>query len=226
MSLATYTDVAELYRSRGADVNPYRPLFTGDVLPEVSIPGLPGPGMAVVVAHPCSFRGAGGRLNDRVLVARVKPVNKEGRSVWEKGFFDRMPLPDVDGPGYWAAFLDEIGLASSQELASSERLACLSDFGINMLQQRLTCHFTRAQVPTHIFNDAFSHTYEESELLEDWTSALCEAGSAMGDAERSFDQFMGEGAPSRRKRLEAPEQRSAVRRECRRQAAALVRELV
>ena len=87
MSLATYTDVAELYRSRGADVNPYRPLFTGDVLPEVSIPGLPGPGMAVVVAHPCSFRGAGGRLNDRVLVARVKPVNKEGALGLGEGLF-------------------------------------------------------------------------------------------------------------------------------------------
>jgi hypothetical protein len=223
MSLATYADVAQLYRARGPEVSPHRPLFTGDVLRDVSIPGLPGPGMAVVVAHPCSFRGRGGRLNERVLVARVNRVNREGPFAWPTRFFDRMPLPDVDGEGHWAGFLEEIGLASSEEVIGAQRLACLSDFGINMLQQRLTCHFTRAKVPTHVFNEAFSHTYEEAELLEDWTSTLCEGGFDKGDADISFDQFMGDGTPSRRKRLEDPQQRSAIRRDCRQQAATLVR---
>ena len=219
MELATYSDSASLYRARGGDVNLYRPLFTGDVFRDIGIPGLPGTGLALVIAHPCSFRGGEGRLGPTVLVARVQTVAKEGASAWASRFYDKMPLPDLDGPGYWAGLFDSIGLATSEALLADERVACLSDFGVNMLQQRLTCSLTRAKIPTQEFNRAFSHTYEEAELLEDWTSELCGAGDNRAEAERSFDEFMREGDPSRRKLLEDPQHRHAVRQECRKQIA-------
>lgn len=57
MNLATYTEPDELYLARGVEVNANRPLFTGDVLLHVAIPGVQGGGLGIVIAHPCSIRG-------------------------------------------------------------------------------------------------------------------------------------------------------------------------
>lgn len=53
------------------------------------------------MAHPCSFRGAGGQLADRVLVAGLEEIPKPGRSAWKTGYLNRMPLPDLDGERFW-----------------------------------------------------------------------------------------------------------------------------
>ncbi|MDQ6782705.1 MAG: hypothetical protein M3063_04540 [Actinomycetota bacterium] len=63
VNLDTYAAPGRLYIARGDEVNPNRPLFTRDVFANVAIPGVEDQEMAMIVAHPCSFRaGAGVRL--------------------------------------------------------------------------------------------------------------------------------------------------------------------
>jgi hypothetical protein len=136
VNLATYEAAGELYLARGDDVNPNRPVFTGDVYHNVAIPGVQDKGMGLVVAHPCSFRIGDGQLAERVLTASVESVAKQGPRAWTKMFSDRMPLTDLEGEhSYWAGHLDKIGRALASDLLATERLACLSAFGVNMLQQ-------------------------------------------------------------------------------------------
>lgn len=224
MNLDTYNDPGELYRARGEDVNPNRPLFTGDVFEDVPVPSTQDNGMALILAHPCSFRVGEGRLADRVLVAAVHQTPKQGANVWKRGFLDRMPLPDLDGPGFWAAYFEETGRAVTDDLLATKRLACLSEVGVNMLQQRLTCHLTRVEVPTHQFSQAFSHTYEEADLLEDWTDTLNRAGWSQAEAASIFETFIRSGEPSYQQKLLDAQQRSAVRRECKQEASRLAAE--
>ena len=54
-------------------------------------------------------------------------------------------MPDLDGDGLWVAHLDLLGRATTADLLATQRVACLSESGVNMLQQRLTFHLTRAE---------------------------------------------------------------------------------
>jgi hypothetical protein len=56
--LETYSNPEDIYLARGSDVPIARPVFTGDVFDDVPIPGVQNQGLAIVVAHPCSIRGA------------------------------------------------------------------------------------------------------------------------------------------------------------------------
>ena len=88
----------------------------------------------------------------------------------------------------------------------------LSEPGINQLQQRLVFHQTRLVVPTTTFQEAFDHTYEEAELLENWSTDLGEFDS---DPAASFDTWIREGSPSRQERLLNYADRAPIRRELR-----------
>lgn len=222
MTLDTFDSADDLYLARGEEVNPHRPLFTGDVFADLVIPGVIEDGMAMIVAHPCTFR-AGAVLADRVLVARVVPHSKQGPGSWRTGFYDRMPLPDVSGTGQWVGNLDLVGRAVVTDLDATTRIACLSAFGVNMLQQRLTFHLTRAKIPTETFEEAFSHTFEEAELLEEWTDALVGGGWTITDATTAFEHFLRSESPTWQERLKEAQLRSAVRRACRGEAARLLR---
>lgn len=221
MNLDTYDDPGDLYLTRGDDVNPNRPLFTGDVLQDVEIPGVQESGMAVVLAHPCSFRVGQGRLAERVLVASVREMQRPGRNAWTRGYLNRTPLPDLDGPGFWAGYFDDLGKALSEELLSTRRTACASQAGINLIQQRLTCHLTRAGIPTFQFNQAFSHTYDEADLLEEWSDVLVDASYTVANAIAAFENFIRSGTPSLQQKLVDPQQRSTVRRACKDEASRL-----
>jgi hypothetical protein len=224
LNLATYESARDLYLARGDDVNPNRPVFTGDVFRNVKIPGVQDEGMGLAIAHPCSFRIGSGQLADRVLTASVEPIAKQGVRAWIKMFFDQMPLTDLEGEhSYRAAFLDKAGRALASDLLATERLACLSAFGVNMLQQRLTFSLTRAEIPTFIFNEAFGHTFDEADLLEEWTDILVEAGQTIEETTRKFEAFIRDGSPSLQVKLRDPEHRSAVRRACRQKAAELAK---
>ena len=72
--------------------------------------------------------------------------------------YDRAPLPDLDGDGVWVAHLDLLGRATTADLLATQRVACLSESGVNMLQQYLTFDLTRAAVPTEKLNEAFAQT--------------------------------------------------------------------
>ncbi|MCA1601251.1 MAG: hypothetical protein LC776_06280, partial [Acidobacteria bacterium] len=108
MSLDTWDDPEQLFLVRGADVSASRPLFTGDILDGVPIPGVQDDGTAMVVAHPCSMRGRAAQLLDRITVVAVRPHDYVPPHKWRDGFYDRMPLPEVRGLGaaFAAAHLD------------------------------------------------------------------------------------------------------------------------
>lgn len=219
MSLETYTAADDLYLARGDEVNPRRPLLTGDVFEHVEIPGVGDLELAVLCAHPCSMRGPHARLADRVLVGAVRPHAPVHREDWTKGFYDRMPLPALlASDDFHVAHLDLVGRARTADLEASRRVACLSNFGINLLQQRFVWHLTRCAVETHKFHEACSHTLAEADLLEDWNDLLCEAGLSEADASTRFDAFIREareGGRTRQDDLRDPQRRASVRTACR-----------
>lgn len=227
MALETYDDPSDLYLARGPEVNEHRPLFTGDVLGNVAVPDVQDTGMAMIIAHPCSMRGPEAKLNDVVLVAAAEPHSPVGPGAWTKGYFDTMPLPDLTPSGMHVARFSQLGTARSADLSTPSRLACLSVYGVNLLQQRLIWYLTRFEVPTFRLQEAFAHTYEEADILEEWTGILCEAGWATEDAAARFEAYIrattGSGS-SLQQDLRDPQRRPAVRLACRAEARRLVRE--
>lgn len=199
-----------LYRAVGADVVSARPIFTGDVYQSVDIPGV-GVSAAIVIAHPCSIRGRSGSLSEQILVASVEQHAQPPDDRWEKGFFNRMPLAGLPlRGGFHVAYLDKLGLAATDSLRETTRIACLSHPGINQLQQRLVFHLTRHAIPVDNFHDAFAHTYEEADLLEEWTLQL---GGIENSPATSFEAWIREDDPSRQVRLQDPAKRAPIRQE-------------
>lgn len=212
MNLEGAIEPHRLYHALSADVDDARPLFTGDVLESVDIPGV-GKSAAIVIAHPCSIRGRLGSLKERILVAAVTEHQKLPDGKWIAGYFDRMPLAGLPlQGGFHAARLDRLGLAATEDVQGTIRIACLSHLGINLLQQRLVFHLTRHAVPVNTFHEAFAHTYEEADLLEEWASKL---GDSDDSPEASFEEWIREGDPSRQERLQVAAERAPVRREMR-----------
>lgn len=229
MSLETYSSADDLYLARGREVNLRRPLLTGDVFKEVEIPGVGDEELAVLCAHPCSMRGLHAQLADRVLVGAVRDHAPVRREEWMKGFFDRMPLPELLASGeLHVAHLDLVGRARTKDLGVGRRVACLSNFGINLLQQRFVWHLTRCAVETFKFHEACSHALAEVDLLEDWNDILCEAGLAEPDALTRFDSFIRdrrEGGRTRQDDLRDPQRRASVRSACRTEALRIASEV-
>lgn len=187
-----------------------RPLFTGDVLADVPIPGVQDSGGAIILAHPCSMRGRDATLVDSILVGAVGEHDQVPAHKWEQGFLNRMPLPELDEvKGKFAVgWLDQVGLASTASIQASRRIACLSPMGVNILQQRLVGHLTRVNIPTATFWEAFAHTYEEADLLEEWTEEL-EGAIDRESAVAEFETWIR--AENRHDRLKDPQQRASVR---------------
>ena len=129
MSLEPAAEPQKLYLAVGADVNRHRPLFTGDIFPDIDIPGV-GPSTAIVIGHPCSIRGKNGQLAERTPVAAVEmhaPVPPER---WSTGYFSMMPSAGLPAEGeFHVDHLNLFGLALTNELVAGERLACLSHRG-------------------------------------------------------------------------------------------------
>lgn len=94
-------------------------------------------------------------------------------------------------------------------------------FGINLLQQRLVWNMTRLAVETAKFYEAFGHTYEEADLLEEWCETLSEAQIPVSEACERFEihlRFDNGGQPSLQRQLRDPQLRSGVRTACRTEA--------
>jgi hypothetical protein len=222
LSLETFEKPGDLYLARGEDVNPLRPLFTGDVVANLAIPGVQEVGMAAVVAHPCSMRGKEAQLEPRVLVAAVAESGKIGRTAWAGGNFALMPLPDLVETGQLCvARLDDIGKALTADIMAGVRVACLSPFGVNLLQQRFIWRLTRHQVPTYLLQEVSAHVFEEADLLEEWSDTVCAAGASPEQAAASFEAFVRAdrgGGSTLQGDLRDPQRRSTVRSACRAEA--------
>jgi len=211
-------DANDLYLARGAEVDARRPLLQGDVFAKVAIPGLDdGPGIAIILTHPCSMR-RGPSLVPRQLVARIVDSNPLPLDRWVTSHKRSMPLPALvdDRSRHFMAEFENVGAVSSQALLAAPRIACLDPHGMCLLQQRYVFYMTRLVVPTADLHKVISPVIAESELLEEWVVAADGRGIAVSDAERDFHDFIRTssegGGMSLQEALEDPTRRAAVRR--------------
>ena len=199
------------------EVEEARPILTGDVFEELDIPGVDQVGYGMIVTHPCSMRADGVRLSDKLLIARVAHSTVIPFSRWETGHFKVMPLPDLMGQHH-SVLLDEIGRVSSSALYNRKRVACLSPFGINLLQQRFIWHLTRFLVPTYLLGKAAEGVFEEVDLCEEWVSFVRRAGGDVSSAPVEFHGWIrseDDSGVMRQERLSEPQQRAVIRKQMR-----------
>jgi hypothetical protein len=121
-------DSADLYRALGEDVNPARPVLTGDVFKNVTVTETDGSSTTetvMVLDHPCSLREDGVNLAPRLLVAQVRRTQQGS---WRSGNYNRMflptPFPGADGKANpCAAFFDSCFHVSPGQLEAGTRIA-------------------------------------------------------------------------------------------------------
>ncbi len=75
-------------------------------------------------------------------------------------------------------------IVSPDQLQQAKRIACLSQFGVNLLLQRWIQHNSRVVVPTEKIDEATVSQFDEADLIEpdlhrcglapfEWTRFLC-----------------------------------------------------
>lgn len=222
-------DWSQLYRARGEEVVATRPIFTGDVFQSVGVQSVDGNSRTrtvMVVQHPCAMRTDGVNLTTSLLVAEVDKFKPVPPADWTK-HHRIMPLPallpDAEPPKCdRAAFFGKVYVVSPNRL--QDRIACLSQLGVNLLLQRWVHHNSRVIVPTSTFDDQTSGVIEEAELLEEWCDARCADGLSVVEATSEGVSWLREapaGQPMRQRQLEDPQLRSQVRRDMRRHLRSL-----
>ena len=197
------------------EVEAARPVLTGDVFPGVVIPGVDGDGLGIVLTHPCSMRVDGVRLARRLFMVRVSPSEEIPPSKWGAGNFKVMPLPGLKGEHHSARF-DEMGLVEAVALPTTERVACMTPYGVNLLQQRFIWYLTRFLVPTHRLGEASEAVFEEADLEEGWVAHAVDQGGDPDEAARAFHDWIRSADDSgiaRQKQLEEPQKRAGLRRQ-------------
>lgn len=203
----------EIYLARGDEVVSGRRLLTGDVVAEITIPGVTSdPGLGMIVTHPCSMTIDGVAMIPALHIAKVEPSEV---IPWPSCPRDRMPIPALDNDSFRVVRFDLIGMVEISALAAGDRLACMSVRGVNILQQRLIWYFTRFEAPTANLNQLFAPVFEEVDLQELWVEASLEAGVPTPEAESAFhDWIRGDDGTGTRwqDRLKDPQARAAVRR--------------
>ena len=182
----------------------HRLLMQGDVL-------LTEIGPLLVVTHACSMRRGAG-LHATQMAA---PIEAHHVPTWD-GSYDWMPLPGAPVPGVRnpAGLLRALRSVDTDELLQGERIAVMSDQGIQLLQQRLAHHLTRVAIPTAELAEHCAPILAEAELHEDWV------GVFGVDCEQEFHDFLDADDRKLRSWLSDPAKRaqamSTVRREVRR----------
>lgn len=212
---------SDLYlASSPAEVEQARPFMTGDVFRGVTIPGATpdtapdDEGLGIVLTHPCSMRVDGLRLAPRLHMARVAISEEIPLRKWRDGHFKVMPLPELAGE-HQAARFEDMGLVESASLLSERRIACLTPYGIHLLQQRFIWYLTRFSVPTHRLAEATEAVFEEAELEEEWVSRAAESGAARQASVEAFHQWIrspDQSGSSRQEQLGDPQRRAGIRR--------------
>ena len=207
---------SDLYLAASSDeVEIARPFLTGDVFSGVLVPGLESSGLAIVLTHPCSMRVNGVELAKRLHMARVAPGPQIPFDKWKTGHFRVMPLPGLMGEHHSARF-DEMGLVDSATLQAAERVACLTPYGVNLLQQRFIWYLTRFLAPTHRLGEASEAVFQEAELEEEWVANATGKGADPIEAARAFHDWIrssDESGVTRQDQLKEPQRRAGVRRE-------------
>jgi hypothetical protein len=210
-----------LYLSRGSDVDPYRPVMSGDVFKGRIETLDDAHELIMVMSHPCSMR-AGAHLRPRLQVAPVLPRGVISTSEW-RGSFKVMLLPDLQDEQSFAASLELNSPVRADELHLDARVASLSEYGILVLYQRHIRHLTRLEVGVRNLEPVTRAVFTEVALQDEWNNALArprvESGEAfgevMGEEEEAFDAFMastGASGVSLRDELRNPYLHADVRR--------------
>ena len=206
----------DLYRYRGDDVPRARPIFQGDVFENVEIPGLEdGPKLALVMTHPCSMRD-GPTLRNRLQLGRV---SESIDTVDWRGNYGIVPLPHLRPDADIRSFkmrLEDVGIVNGELLEPRSRIACLSDLGISLLQQRQAHYYTRDVVEKEVLFENSASLLVEAELLEEWIGSLVDDNdpdwTAKSQSESiEFDIFFG----PLRDAAKSPLRRVAIRRQVR-----------
>lgn len=221
-------DWDRLYLTRGADeVVGHRPVFTGDVFQAVTVcppRGDPKTKAIMIIQHPCAIRADGVDLVENLLVAEVRrwPLLPPDR--WNTNG-KIMPLPSLftdctTSKANQATVFDRTFHAHPDGLV--DRIACLSLKGVNLLLQRWVYHCSRVIVPSWDFNVVVSPAYEEADIVEEWSTTAMGSGRTVAEARHDVDAWLSsdDGGRTRRKALEDPQQRGAIRREARNAAGA------
>lgn len=210
-----------LYLSRGSDVDPYRPVMSGDVF-EGRIETLDDPhDLIIVVSHPCSMR-AGAHLRPRLQVAPVLPRGAVSPSDWG-GSYRAMLLPDLYKESSFAASFELNSPVRADELQLDTRVACLSEYGILVLYQRHIRHLTRLEVGVRQLEPVARAVFTEVALQDEWNNSLAkprvDAGETFNEVlreeEEAFEAFMaspGASGVSLRDELRDPYLHADVRR--------------
>lgn len=207
-----------LYRARGDEVAPQRPIFTGDVFFDVAVEGEEQTRNVIVLQHPCVIR-KGVELTPKLLVAEVASAAVLPPSQWVGKFYRRLPLAELVAgePKHFAAFFDRHHLIKRKDLELDHRVATMSQRGVNLLMQRWVHHNSRVIVPTQEYQKVTSAQYDEADIIEGWCIDREDDGVSLDNATVEIDTWLtGDKTPtSPRARLEDPQQRSAIRREVR-----------
>lgn len=212
-----------LYRARGDEVMPHRPVFTGDVFADVPVVvgGETRTRTVMVIQHPCAMRTDGVNLVDPLLVSEVRKHKVLAPEDWQ-GYGKLMPLPDLlpdvdTARRHQAAMFDKLHLVAPAEL--TKRVACMSQRGVNLLLQRWVHHSSRVIVPTPDFQAVTSGVFEEADLVEEWCDERVSDTLSIEDATGECVSWLREdsatGGGMRQRMLEEPQNRSAVRKEMR-----------
>ncbi len=204
----------DLYRARDDEVSVIRPVFSGDVWADVSVPDSAHPITAMILQHPCSIH-QDVYLRDKLLVAEVVPQSIPILpSKWRNGYARHFPLHLLWGDDHAVARYDLFHTVKKDVLQAGRRIACLTQFGVSLMMQRWVYYNTRVIVPTADFTAMTVPQYEETDMIEEWRELREEDGVSTEDSTREIADFLNEkpdGKTSRRDQLKDPSQRSHVR---------------
>jgi len=192
VSLDRPGDEEQIYRARGAELSPSRPLLTGDVFEDVDLPGQE-ERTAMIVAHPCSMR-RGVELAAKLTCAPVTEYQHVRPEHWN-GHFSVFPLASFTAEGdHRAARLDRLVSLDRAECRTERRIASLEHSGIYLLQQRLIHCLARCAVKLSTIRASMEHVLEEAELQEEWIERLANPGdsNSLAAQAEAFDAFLGD----------------------------------
>jgi len=211
--LETPENIDSLYLARAGEVEEFahRPLFTGDVLQVAS------DRTVALLQHPCSMRRRR-VLVPRLIAAAVKPATEPPPSKWH-GNYRFSYLPSMNGDANAVIEFDDVDVIPSSDAQEAERLAILSQRGVNLLLQRWIHHQSRVIVPTIKINEMIEGQFEEADLIGDEVSDLVAQGWSACTALSRVEDWLDEGGKgnTHRQALADPQKRSSVRRDLRTQ---------
>ncbi len=218
-----------LYLATGSDVEPSRPVFTGDVFESVSVYS-PATGdskarSVMIIQHPCSLREDGVRLAPNLLVAEVR---KHALILDWSGYTKLMPLPALmpergSSARNQAALFKELNLVSAASLDASRRVACMSLEGVDLLMQRWIFYSSRVVVDITTIDSVLAGPWAEAEIIEEWCQRRSAHGVSIEAANRECVEWFRQDTPGgmRQQLLEEPQHRSGIRRDARAACALL-----